>query len=72
MLRCKRFRFVPQNVLLGQAGSSGRRPPSLLTRSYQSRYRHDLKIVFGAVTCGNGAPGGIRTPNLLIQSLMVP
>src|SRR5664280_3407853 len=44
----------------------------LVARSCQLSYQPFLKIVCEAVTCGNGAPGGIRTPNLLIQSQMLP
>jgi len=44
----------------------------LVARSGQLSYQPFLKIVCEAVTCGNGAPGGIRTPNLLIQSQMLP
>ena len=40
-------------------------------RSCQSSCQRYLKIVYEAVTWGGGAPGGIRTPNLLIRSQML-
>ena len=42
----------------------------LLTGSCQLWCQLDIKIVGDALTCGDGAPGGIRTPNLLIRRVL--